>query len=172
MITNFRIVKGDLIHLAKRGSFDLIAHGCNCQSNMGSGIAVPMSLHFDACNFPMEVAGPGIHKLGNIDYKTMAVYGGRWGVPVEDIGLEDTVNVFNLTVVNCYTQVYPNAKLKPLDYEALTVCMRKINALFPGRHIGLPWIGCGLAGGDKNRVQDILERALFNMEVTIVEYEK
>jgi hypothetical protein len=40
-----------------------------------------------------------------------------------------------------------------LDYEALTLCMRKINYTFTGKHIGLPMIGCGLAGGDWNIVK-------------------
>jgi hypothetical protein len=32
-----------------------------------------------------------------------------------------------------------------LDYEALALCLRKINHTFKGKHVGLPQIGCGIA---------------------------
>lgn len=32
-------ISGDLIQLAEIEQFDLIAHGCNCYSTMGAGIA-------------------------------------------------------------------------------------------------------------------------------------
>jgi ribonucleoside-diphosphate reductase beta chain len=37
---------GDLITLAKAGKFDVIAHGCNCHSTMGAGIAPQMAKAF------------------------------------------------------------------------------------------------------------------------------
>jgi len=59
-----------------------------------------------------------------------------------------------------------------LDYDALRMCMRKINHEFPGRKIGLPKIGCGLAGGDWNIVQGIIEDELHDCDVTIVNYKR
>ena len=77
--------------------------------------------------------------------------------------------------MNAYTQFmygknHSDGVSKPLDYEALTLCMRKINQIFKGSHIGLPWIGCGLAGGDWRRVKAIIKRELKNFHVTIVHY--
>ena len=34
-----KLIKGDLIQLAKNGEFDVIIHGCNCFCTMGAGIA-------------------------------------------------------------------------------------------------------------------------------------
>lgn len=34
-----KTILGDLIQLANKGRFDLIAHGCNCFCTMGAGIA-------------------------------------------------------------------------------------------------------------------------------------
>ncbi len=34
-----KTILGDLIDLALKGEFDVILHGCNCQGNMGKGIA-------------------------------------------------------------------------------------------------------------------------------------
>ena len=35
-----KYIKGDLIKLAQKGKFDIIAHGCNCFCTMGAGIAI------------------------------------------------------------------------------------------------------------------------------------
>jgi len=158
----YQEVKGDLIALAKKGEFDVITHGCNCQSIMSAGIAVPMNLHFDVSTFPMELRGKSIEKLGNIDYQTKTYTGGT---------SEFDFYEFDLTIVNSYTQNYPSVKMKPLDYEALTLCMRKINSVFKGKHIGLPQIGAGLAGGDWDRIKKIIITELIDCNVTVVIYD-
>ena len=154
MMNDYNEVIEELIKMAKQGSFDVITYGCNCLSIMSAGIAVPMNLHFDCSQFPMELSGPSVEKLGNIDYKV---------VEFGDIAF---------TVVNSYTQFYPSVRLKPLDYEALTLCMRKINLMFKGKHIGLPQIGAGLAGGDWNRIKQIIQTELKDCKVTVVIYDK
>lgn len=153
----YKEINGDLINLAKEGMFDVITHGCNCFSNMGAGIAVPMKNNFRCSSFPMErpeTAGD-FNKLGQIE-----------GRPI-NIGPGKTV-----MVVNSYTQFVPNARMKPLDYEALTLCMRKINHTYKGKHIGLPKIGAGLAGGDWERIREIIQRELVDCEITVVLFEQ
>ena len=83
----------------------------------------------------------------------------------------------DLTIVNAYTQYgfgrnHSNGTQIPLDYEALTLCMRKINHNFKGKHIGLPQIGCGLAGGDWLRVKSIIQTELKDCNVTVVIFNK
>ena len=79
-----------------------------------------------------------------------------------------------LIVVNSYTQYkygsnHIDGVKKPIDYEALTLCMRKINHIFAGKHIGLPGlIGCGLAGGKEEIVKEIIKKELKDCDVTIV----
>jgi O-acetyl-ADP-ribose deacetylase (regulator of RNase III) len=41
-----KTTKGNLIHLAKAGHFDVIVHGCNCFCAMGKGIARSIKLEF------------------------------------------------------------------------------------------------------------------------------
>jgi O-acetyl-ADP-ribose deacetylase (regulator of RNase III) len=48
--------------------------------------------------------------------------------------------------------------------------MRKINHTFKGKHIGLPKIGAGLAGGDWNRIKTIIQTELKDMKVSVVIY--
>jgi len=166
----YQEVDGDLIHLTNQGKFDVITHGCNCMSTMGAGIAVPMKHEFGCDSFPMEISEPSINKLGNIDYRTLYIEDGRWVVYPDEGGKWVTGEV---SVVNSYTQYhYGGSYGIPLDYEALTLCMRKINHTFKGKHIGLPAIGSGLAGGSWNRIKQIIQVELKDCDVTVVNYKK
>jgi O-acetyl-ADP-ribose deacetylase (regulator of RNase III) len=168
--TNYIEVEGDLIKLALQAKFDVIAHGCNCLSNMGAGLAPHMAIIFGCDRFPMENQGANINKLGCIDYRTFILgKGGIW-----DANLDENVhNDPTLIVVNAYTQHrygrnHADGDKKPLDYEALTLCMRKMNTVFSGKHIGLPKIGAGLAGGDWNKIKNIIKTELKDCKVTVV----
>jgi O-acetyl-ADP-ribose deacetylase (regulator of RNase III) len=170
--TNYLEVSGDLIKLALNAKFDVIAHGCNCRSNMGAGLAPQMAKAFKVNRFEMENWGPNINKLGCIDYQTFVLgENAVWS-------LEDGKNNRNepeLTVVNAYTQHnygknHADGNKKPVDYEAITLCMRKMNVEFKGKHIGLPKIGAGLAGGNWDKIKEIIKRELKDCRVTIVNY--
>jgi len=170
-----KIIKGNLISLALAGEFDVIAHGCNCFCKQKSGIAKQMASTFNTDTFPLEMEDPGrINKLGSVD--TMEYEIKMSGLIVrEDYKGIVTHDVGNLlTIVNCYTQYrygrnHPDGDYAPLDYEALILCMKKINHIFKGKKVGLPWIGCGLAGGSKERVKQILKQELTDVDLTIVE---
>lgn len=167
-------VYGDLIQLAKEGKFDVITHGCNCLSQMGAGIAPQMAKAFGCDRFEMETWGPTIEKLGNIDYETL-VLGEKAIWSLSDA--KNNRNEPELTVVNSYTQYsygrnHTDGVSRPLDYEALTLCMRKINHQFKGKHIGLPQIGAGLAGGNWERIKNIIKTELKDCDITIVIYKK
>lgn len=168
-VFRYNEVNGDLIQLAKAGKFDVIVHGCNCMSVMGAGIAPKMAMTFGCDRFEMERWGATIEKLGCIDFQTFVLgENAMWS-------LEDAKNNRNepeLTVVNAYTQYYPRVDLRPFDYEAFTVVCRKLNIVFKDKHIGLPQIGAGLAGGDWNRIKEIIQRELTNCEVTVVIFNK
>jgi O-acetyl-ADP-ribose deacetylase (regulator of RNase III) len=170
--TNYQEIEGDLIKLAKEGTFDVITHGCNCLSNMGAGIAPQMAKAFGVDKFQMELWGPTIGKLGCIDYETFVIgQNAIWSLEDADNKLGEP----ELAVVNSYTQYrygknHTDGVSKPLDYEALTLCMRKINTTFSGKHIGLPKIGAGLAGGDWNKIKKIIQTELKDMKVSVVIY--
>lgn len=176
----YKEVEGNLITLAKNGEFDVITHGCNCLSQMGAGIAPQMAEAF-ACNeYYREREGPNHSKLGNIDHQMNCVYE-KDGVvriynPRHDrlnFSLSGWTHKKDVFVVNSYTQYnygrnHSDGTTKPLDYEALTLCMRKINHTFKGSHIGLPMIGAGLAGGDWNIIKEIIQKELKGCDITVV----
>jgi O-acetyl-ADP-ribose deacetylase (regulator of RNase III) len=119
---------------------------------MGAGIAKEIKERIpEACEADQKTLRGDIKKLGNF------------------VG----VRVNGIIVLNCYTQFrygknHEDGNKKPVDYEAITLCLRKINHILPGKSIGLPLIGCGLAGGDWTIVEKIIEKELKDMVVTIV----
>jgi O-acetyl-ADP-ribose deacetylase (regulator of RNase III) len=167
---SYRDIEGNLITLSLAGTFQVISHGCNCQSKMGAGIAVPMATTFGCNKFLMELEGLSIKKLGNIDYVRLNLNRIRLTCGLEPLIRDKEPTI---TVVNSYTQVFYGSYRSggveiPIDYEALTLCMRKINALFRGCSVGLPRIGAGLAKGDWSVISDIIKRELNECDVTVV----
>ena len=156
-----KIIKGNLVTLAKEGHFDVIAHGCNCFCRQKSGLAKQLADTFMTNKFILEQPEycGDFDKLGRINGNTIGLY----------INNETVI----LDVVNCYTQYeYGYDKsIRYVDYDALTMCMKKINHIFKDKEVGLPWIGCGLANGDKNIVEQIYKSTLTDVQLTIVEYE-
>lgn len=151
-------IYGNLIKLAQDGEFDLIAQGCNCFCRMRSGIAPQIAKAFpDAERVDKETISGDYRKLGN--YSVGKVY---------------KYKKLIMEVVNCYTQhrYGREENVIYLDYEALTLCLRKINHNWPGKHIGLPLIGCGLAHGDWIIVQEIYKRELTNLTTTVVHFKQ
>lgn len=147
--------EGNLITLAKEGHFDVITHGCNCFCTMGAGIAVPMKMEFGCDRFKMEdIKYRGdMNKLGTIDFEMRG----------------------DLAVVNSYTQYkygrnHSDGDKIPVNYNAIALCMKKINHIFKGKTIGLPLIGCGLAGGEWSIVKKIFEKELHSMDAWVIHY--
>jgi O-acetyl-ADP-ribose deacetylase (regulator of RNase III) len=165
-------IDGDLIKLAKEGNFEVIVHGCNCHSTMGAGVAPQMAKAFGCDKFEMETWGTTIEKLGNIDYQTV-VLGEHtiWNL----LDYKNNRDEPELTVVNAYTQYmygknHVDGVLAPFDYEAFTICIRKMNKIFKDKPIGMPKIGSGLAGGDWNVIEKIIQAELKDCKVTVVNY--
>lgn len=157
-MNNYKEINGDLIELAIKGEFDVIVHGCNCFATQKSGIAAQMVRAFRTDRFTMEATEViPIDRLANIDWMI-------FNLP-HDAGKK-------LTVVNAYTQYNFGTSTVNVDYEALRICMRKMNLIFRGQRIGLPQVGCGLAGGEWSIVKQIIQEELKDCEITIVIYNK
>ncbi|WPJ72115.1 hypothetical protein DEEACLCL_00098 [Salmonella phage CRW-SP2] len=134
-MTTYVITGGDLLEAAK--SFNLIngfAHGANCWSTMGAGIA-----KFVARDFPEvfdadrnDPRGPE-QRLGGMSYAYSHKGGGIWG--------------FNL-----YTQFYPgpNARIPSLISAVQSLFEQAHEILEADKdatlYIGFPAIGCGIGG--------------------------
>jgi len=161
---NYTEIQGNLITLAQEGQFDLIAHGCNCQANMGAGIAAQIATHFPKATL--------IDEHGALPGTICAV-----------------TYPCGLTIVNAYTQISPGPAnkrfqaLSPINdyqepvydtlenrYAFIRHAMRSINQFFAGKRLGLPLIGCGLAGGEWERVKPIFQEEFDACDVNVVHF--
>lgn len=144
-------MKGDLLELADEGKFDVIAHGCNCLGIMGAGIAAQI-----ANKYPVVAKKDKEHSNSIFRKEDM-------------LGTNLTVFYQKPVIVNCYTQLLPG---KQFDYAAFEVCMKKLKVAFrPEYNIGIPQIGCGIAGGNWQIVLRILEEIFTDRDITVVIYE-
>lgn len=137
------LIQGDLFKIYKK--YDIIVHGCNCQSVMKAGIAPLMAKEFGCHKFPMEEDGPNINKLGCVDGQMVGEH----------------------LIVNAYTQMYPRGE-PAIDYDALKLCLRKIAALYRGSVL-MPAIGCGLAKGNPFVIFPIIEQELPDATVVVLD---
>jgi O-acetyl-ADP-ribose deacetylase (regulator of RNase III) len=167
-------VFGNLIDMALAGEFDLIAHGCNTEHAMFSGIAkeiaerVPeMKEADDQCLHPVagEFSDVFVYAKGGGEY----LFGG----------------------VNLYTQVKrgKNFELRYLKEALLKMskflimgskfCERVTPEFYKARgaiKVGVPLIGCGVGGGNEAEVLQVLkefeEVGQGRYEVTLVRFKK
>jgi O-acetyl-ADP-ribose deacetylase (regulator of RNase III) len=147
-----RYVEGDLVKMAKEGKFDVIAHGCNCFCAMGAGIAPQIKNAFpEAFEADCETVAGDESKMGTISH---TVYS-------------------KPTIVNIYSQYDTKGRRSgnmDLDYDALRSGLKEMKAKFSGKTFGLPMIGAGLAGGDWDIIEKIIEDEMIGEYVTIVQY--
>lgn len=171
---------GDIIKLMLDAEYDVAIQGCNTQSLQRSGLAAQMVRTFGTdsiIKYNMESHTETIrvfkhaeNKLGCIDWASFYVNGER-AVHVTNLNY-DRLNEPIITIVNCYTQAYPGEVFYgeiPLDYEALTLCLRKVNHFFSGKTLALPKIGAGLARGDWGRISEIVKAILTDVDYTLIE---
>ena len=146
--------KGNLLDLAEAGEFDIVVQGCNCFNTMGGGIAREIRERYPmAATVDNETLKGDYNKLGN--YTT--AFTGKF------------------LIVNAYTQYNMSRGTDVFEYTAFQLILEKLTYAFPGKRIGLPYIGMGLAGGDQNTIIPMIEWfaeriALEGGSVTLVEF--
>jgi O-acetyl-ADP-ribose deacetylase (regulator of RNase III) len=157
---NFKMlkyVKGNLIDMAFAGEFDIIAHGCNCFNTWGAGIAKEMKVKCpSAYKEDMKTKKGDKSKLGSF---TIGVVNGD---------ISDHV----FLVCNFYTQYDYGRGLK-FNYDKFRECLINFrrDMTVPYFRIGMPKIGAGHAGGDWNKIEQIIIDELGDLDVTIVEWD-
>ena len=146
--------KGNLLDLAEAGEFDIIVQGCNCFNTMGGGIAREIRERYPvAATVDNETLKGDFNKLGNF---TTAFTG-------------------KFLIVNAYTQYNMSRGTDVFEYTAFQLILDKLTFGYPGKRIGLPYIGMGLAGGEQETILDMIERFAKSVareggSVTLVEF--
>jgi O-acetyl-ADP-ribose deacetylase (regulator of RNase III) len=146
--------KGNLLDMAEAGDFDVIVQGCNCFCTMGSGIAKEIRERFpDAWQVDYDTEMGDMLKLGT------------W-----------TSAVDKFTIINAYTQYGTSKQGEDVfEYGSFEVILKKLAFVYPNVRFGFPYIGMGLAGGDKEVIMVLLENFAEKVsatggEVTLVEF--
>jgi O-acetyl-ADP-ribose deacetylase (regulator of RNase III) len=150
VLTMIKYVDGDLIRDSDQ--YEVIAHCCNCFCVMGAGIAPQIKHKFpEAYAVDCATISGDQNKLGTITYT------------------ENTTPI----VVNLYGQFdYKGRQFgrMDLDYTALRKSLSAMKAKFTGKKFGMPMIGAGLAGGDWDIIERIIQEEMNGEDVTIVKY--
>jgi len=147
-----KVVKGNLITLAKQGEFDVIIHGCNCFNTMGAGIAKQIKNEFpEAYEVDQKTKKGDVAKMGSFTHASII--------------LDDTTE---LAVVNAYTQFDFGGGQVNASYESIREVFKFISSYFTNKRIGYPKIGAGLAHGDWNIISKIIDEELEGLDHTLV----
>jgi O-acetyl-ADP-ribose deacetylase (regulator of RNase III) len=166
--------KGNLLDLAEAGDFDVIVQGCNCFNTMGGGIAREIRERYPyAARIDAETKKGDYNKLGNWteseagDYFDTATFSRNNKFQVGDPK--------RFTIINAYTQYNMSQGTDVFEYLAFQLILEKLAFVYPGKRFGLPYIGCGLAGGEQETIVDMIDVfakrvALEGGTVTLVEF--
>ncbi len=135
-----------------------IVHVCNNSGGWGAGFVLALSKRWPDPEFNYRAWYRGLHdrvtcknpfRLGN----------------VQPVQVEDDIWVINMIAQNGYGQ----KKGIPLRYDALEKCLAKVaeDARVAGASIHMPRIGCGLAGGKWEQVEEIIQRTMGDLDVFV-----
>ncbi len=145
-------IKGDLLE----SDCDIIVHQVNCQKKMGSGIALQIRKKYPKTYEEYMKEEPLLGKLLLVE--------------------EDDKYVANFYSQYYYKNSKDNNTYTFTNYEAFEVCCEKLKREIQNMKrsiiVGFPYkIGCGLGGGDWEKVLDIITRTFENTVIPIRIYE-
>ena len=141
------LIQSDILTGLDADEKTLILHGCNCHHTMGAGIAKYLRIKFPQiyiADIQQTVKGD-VTKLGT--YSTAIISP-------------------TLHILNCYSQFNWSGRT-PVDYAAIESCFKLIAQEYKGWSIRMPKIGCGLAGGDWDIVEQLVAYYFIDFDVTV-----
>lgn len=150
--------KGNLLDMAENGDFDVVVQGCNCFNAMGGGIAREIRERYPhVADVDSKTVRGDYNKLGN--WTDAAVVTEKAG----------------FIVINAYTQYHMSRGQDVFEYVAFDLILQKLLFAYGDKRIGLPYIGMGLANGNKHYIFKMIDRfgqrvAASGGEVTLVEF--
>lgn len=143
-----KVNQGDLLSAIE----DIVGHQVNCQGVMGSGVAKALRETY-----------PSLYP----SYKKYC----EGKSPEELLGNCQIVGTGSKFVANIFGQLnYGRQKIRYTDYDALKNGLFELKnaAKKQGYTIALPYnIGCGLANGDWNIVERMIQEVFADYEVTL-----
>lgn len=128
----------------------IIAHVCNNINKWGKGFVVPLGKKYPEAKYKY-------HEwfLDSDKFNDKPILGNT-----QFVVISDTIAVANMIAQEGIYKI--NGKI-PLKYDSLRECLKKVNE-FAIKHnavVNMPRIGCGLAGGEWNKVEHIIKETVF-----------
>lgn len=132
-----------------------IAHGCNAQGVMGSGVAKavrekwPKAYDDYKLFLPTYIKKDTSEALGNIMF---------------------SYQPDGKVIINCITQnYYGRDGMKYVSYDAIDECFLRLSRQLKEPGISIPKIGAGLGGGRWEVIEEIIKHRMKNFTVTVWE---
>ena len=156
--------KGNLLNLAEAGEFDIVVQGCNCFNAMGGGIAKEIRERY-----PEVAAADAKTKRGSYNKLGGWTEGYAW----YNTHKGDSADSF--VIINAYTQYNMSTGEDVFEYVAFQLILQKLAHAYPRGKFGFPYIGMGLAMGDKKIILEMLDDFATKVHntggsVTLVEF--
>lgn len=146
------VIIGDLFDTKYANTRRVIAHGCNSQGVMGSGVALSIKkLYPYAFSDYVDAHKTRPLKLGQVVYSVMGN---------------------NLVIANCVTQVYygRDKGVVYVNYDAVQLALNDVAnyaKLMLDAEVHLPLIGGGLANGNKEELMGIYETSFKDVNAKL-----
>ncbi len=156
---NIKYILGNLLDEANL-SHAIIAHGCNAQGAMGSGVAKAIRAKFPKC------------------FDTYKAYYDSYGLKVGNIVWYSDEDHPGLMIANAVTQEFYGTDRVQVDYDAVervlaVLCLVASERCIPLR---MPLIGAGLAGGSWDKISGYVQKYAaqhkIDVEVWVIETDK
>lgn len=152
--------RGNLLDMAEAGQFDIVVQGCNCFNTMGGGIAREIAERYpNAADVDRSTTPGDYDKLGT--WTAAAIFAPE--------------HQKRFLLVNAYTQYNMSNGEDVFEYAAFKLILQKLLHRYGNLRFGFPYIGMGLARGDKEVIMGMLKWFAKQVDkkggsVTIVEF--
>ena len=169
---SLKIIEGDLFKQVLDGEYDVVGHGTNCQCTAPYG---GIAAIFEKLFTISDMEGENIMYRGK--YNKMASVGMKkvyfhevTNQMIQQVDYNTSLiqQMYRpLVIANCYTQYNPGPDL---DVIALIMCLKKLNFYCKSENLklGIPLIGCGIAGGDPKVIIPYMKAIFKEIDATLV----
>lgn len=144
-----KYIKGNILN----SNAEILAHGCNCLGGFGAGIAKQFSFSYP---------------------KSKQMYLKKFNSSGWELGDVQLIFDNNKIIANCATQIsYGREKKVYVDYNAIEIVFKKLYKYSKenNKSIAIPKIGAGLAGGNWEIIEKIINNIFTDKEILVYVFE-
>jgi len=161
----FRYIQGDATEPLSEEV--VIGHLCNDLGIWGKGFVMALSKRWSEPEDAYRALWPDsqIVKKSNLRGVSQAVD------VSENVTVVNMIAMDGINTRKKYRNPDEKDKLDRIDYESLRKCLQSLAKIHPERPIQMPMIGNGLAGGDWERIESMIQEELSDRNVTIFKFQ-